>query len=114
MPAWKISPPEVETVLGRVVEEAATIATALAGMDTTVESAATATQSAVIGQALMDFFASQKTNLDTISNRINGGVTGAATATQAYINGDLEMAATNQANAVVAAANGDFSAFGGR
>lgn len=120
MAGWKVAPTGVEGVLNNVVAKSATITDSLggsgsvAGVDKVAEDTVTATQSQVIGSAVVAFFDYEKPLLGGISDRIRASVLGASEATQAIVDGDERMAADTQSKAVAAAATGNFSAFGGR
>lgn len=118
---WRVDPAGVQNVLTAVSDRTITMSTALGGsedgsvqgVDTIVQDAATAAQSQVIGEAIAGFFEHRKATLTGIQNRVRASLLGASGATQAVIDGDEEMAATTQANAVAAATSGNFSAFDG-
>ena len=59
-------------------------------------------------QALLE---DQSIRLSNISNRINAATVGVANATIAYNNGQEDMAATFQSEAIEAASTGDFTYF---
>lgn len=118
---WRVEPAGVQSVLTAVVDRTTTMSTALGGsedgsvegVDTIVQDAATAAQSQVIGEAVAGFFEHRRSTLTGIQDRIRASLLGASGATQAVVDGDEEMAATTQANAVSAATSGDFAAFDG-
>lgn len=118
---WRVDPDGVQRVLTSVANHSTTLSDALGGskdgsmpgVSAVVQSAATAAQSQVIGEAIAGFFEHQQPTLTGIQNRIRASLLGAAGATQAIVDHDDEMAATTQANAVSAAKSGDFSAFDG-
>jgi hypothetical protein len=119
--SWSVDPDGVERVLNAVADRSTTMSDALGGskdgtmpgVASVVQSAATAAQSQVIGEAIAGFFEHQQPTLQGIQNRIRASLLGAAGATKAVIDGDEEMAAKTQANAVSAATSGKFSAFDG-
>jgi len=55
--------------------------------------------SGAVVPALSEFFEAQGKNLTAMTTRINACLTGAASATSAYLHGDEEMVATYQQNA---------------
>lgn len=118
---WSVDPAGVERVLTAVATKATALTDALGGsadgskpgVAATVEAAATAAQSQVIGEALAGFFEHQQPTLTGIQNRIQASLLGAAGATRAVDHGDAEMASTTQANAIDAAKSGNFAAFDG-
>ena len=104
MTSWSIQPDGVVQVLKNVETEATLLGTALDTLQPNFESALVGTQSAAISDAVQAWMAYESPALKGVSQRINASMTGAANATKAYLDGDLEMAATVQA-AQVAAAN---------
>lgn len=111
MSGWKITPEGVESVLLKVGTVAGTLSTAANGLPASAESALAGTaQCPIIGDALMGFFEHHGPTLQAIGDRINSSVTGAVGATEAYLLGDEEMAAEQQAAAVSVAGTGQVTA----
>lgn len=116
---WAVDPGGVEAVLNDVLTKSEQITTALGGAEgttgggvaATAMSAATAAESAVIGEAINGYFEEQAATIASIGDRIQACLLGASGAVVAIQQGHEEMAATTQANAVHAASTGDFTAF---
>ena len=116
---WAVDPGGVEAVLNDVLTKSGDISVALGGAEGTTGggvaasamSAATAAESAVIGEALNGYFEEQAATIQSIGDRIQACLLGASGAVTAIQQGHEEMAASTQANAVHAASTGDFSAF---
>jgi hypothetical protein len=104
MSRYRIDPGGVEKVLRATHTEAGEFGTILEPLQGWVEFAATGTGgSGAIVPALQSFFQVQSEGLTAIGTRISAALNGAVKATNAYIEGDLEMVQTYQANAAVAA-----------
>lgn len=109
---WSIRAGEVETVLRAVVAEAQTLTDAVNAIEGHVASAVTGSaDSPVVAEAISVFFENRRTALQAMGTRVNAAVTGAKEATGWYLQGDEEMAATQQALAATVAGTGDFGAF---
>lgn len=97
MAGWSIQPQGVLDVLTRVNGEAEALGTALGSLSTDLGAAVTATNSAAISEAVQGYFETvEGPRLTGISTRITASITGASSATEAYVQGDYEMAATSQ------------------
>lgn len=112
MSAWKIETPEVQAVLTTVQTKSDTLGKAL------TEEKFTAIGNGIIwgsvlteevSKAVNQVMTEQGENLRVIQNHIGAGSAGVANATIAYNNGQLDMAATFQSEAVKAADTGNFS-----
>jgi hypothetical protein len=103
MTSWSIQPEGVIQVLKNVESEATELGSSLESMAGSLQAAAEGTQSGAISEALQGWMEVEGPNLKAVSQRINAAMTGAADATKAYIQGDLEMAANVQAAQVTAA-----------
>jgi hypothetical protein len=104
MSRYRIDPAGVEKVLNATKSEAEKFGTILKPLQGWVEFAATGTGgSGAIVPALQAFFENQAQGLNAIGTRVTAGLTGAVKATTAYVQGDLEMVQTYQANAAAAA-----------
>lgn len=103
MTSWSIQPEGVIQVLKNVESEAIELGTSLDTLPASLEAAALGTQSAAIAEAIQGWMEMESPTLKGVSQRINAAMTGAADATKAYIQGDLEMAANVQAAQVAAA-----------
>ena len=114
MSAWKIETPEVQAVLTTVQTNADTLGKAL------TEEKFTAIGNGIIwgsvlteevSKAVNQVMTEQGEKLRVIQNHIGAGSAGVANATIAYNNGQLDMAATFQSEAVKAADTGNFQYF---
>ena len=106
MSGWKIQPQGVISVLTAVQAGAQALGDSVKTLPADAQESVTATNSGAIGAAMQAFFESSVSlQLGGVSTRINAAMTGASDATQAYLNGDLQMAASTQADQV-AAGNG--------
>jgi hypothetical protein len=103
MTSWSIQPEGVIQVLKNVESEATEMGSSLETLPASLEAAVTGTQSAAISEAIQGWMAMESPTLKSVSQRINAAMTGAAEATKAYIQGDLDMAANVQAAQVTAA-----------
>jgi hypothetical protein len=104
MTGYKIDPKGVEKVLNTTKTDAEKFGTILKPLQGWVEFAATGTGgSGAIIPALQAFFEVSSTGLQDMNTRVAASLTGAAKATQAYIDGDDEMVQTYQKNAAIAA-----------
>jgi uncharacterized protein DUF6507 len=104
MSRYRIDPGGVEKVLNATKTEAEEFGTILEPLQGWVEFAATGTGgSGAIVPALSAFFQNQADGLKAIGTRVSAGLTGAVKATTAYVEGDLEMVQTYQANAAAVA-----------
>lgn len=104
MPGWRISPDGVAAVLSAVATVANTLSDSLDKLPPDAEAAAAGTgPSPIIADALNGFFEHHRPTLETIGTRITNAVGGASAATQAYIDGDLDMAAQHLSGAATAA-----------
>ncbi|EYR63282.1 hypothetical protein N866_01680 [Actinotalea ferrariae CF5-4] len=115
MSGWRITPQGVQDVLQRVGATAAVLDAAVVGLPAKAEQAVAGTgQNPIIADALIGFFEHHATTLESIGNRINASVTGAAAATTAYVQGDEQMAAEHQAAAAQVAGTGRVRPAGAR
>lgn len=104
---WNIDPDGVAVVLSQVgrhvtgdnglIEEAKKFGTHTLG-------AAKASQSQLISKALSEYFEGYSKTLTGMGNKTGRCISGAVTATKAYLAADLEMAAAAQRNAIKAPA----------
>ena len=100
MSRYRIDPAGVSAVLKATAKEAEGFATDLRPLPGHVTFAGSACgNSGAIVPALDDFFAEQGRQVDAIELRVEACLTGAAAATKAYGDGDLEMMLTYQRNA---------------
>jgi hypothetical protein len=100
MSSYRILPSGVQDVLTSTQAEAQKLGPMLTPLQGWVESAVEATGgSGAVAPALQAFFQNQGAHLESISRRVEAGLTGAYNATTAYVEGDLEMVADYQAAA---------------
>lgn len=97
MTAWSIQPSGVVSVLEQVNPYAEALGEALNGLTGAMEGAVNATMSPAIATAIQEYFQLvEGPRIQGMSTRIQASVSGVIAATQSYIDGDLEMAATHQ------------------
>lgn len=99
MPRWNIDPAGVQRVVASTVGVANGFETHGTSYAAGMRSAAGHSGSHLVGQALVDFATSKQPTLQGVVNRTSRVLTGAVTATKAYLSGDLEMAAHAQHDA---------------
>ena len=103
MTSWSIQPSGVVTVLTDVNTYAVALGEALNGLSPALEGAVTATQSAAISEAIQSYFTMEEgPRIQGMNTRIEASATGVVSATEAYVAGDLEMAANAQSASVAA------------
>ena len=102
MTSWSIDPAGVVQVMTNVELSATALGEALTGLQPQFESAIAGAQSAAIAEAIQGWMDHESTALKGVNQRITAAMTGASAATQAYIDGDLEMAANVQSAQVTA------------
>lgn len=103
MSSYRINPAGVDSVLKTTQSDAEKFGTILTPLSGAVESAAGGTgNSGAICPALQSFFENQSKHLDAINRRVSASLNGALKATQAYIDGDIEMVGEYQREAVAA------------
>ncbi|MGW0542350.1 DUF6507 family protein [Streptomyces griseoincarnatus] len=112
MTGWDISPSGVQRVLTETAQAAESLGTVDEALQENLPSAAasagTIQQGGVeksgvtgpVGSALAEFFNAYAKKLKYVAVRTSNSLDGAATATNAYVRGDLEMAAQAQASAL--------------
>lgn len=101
MTNWSIQPSGVVTVLTEVNTYAVALGEALNGLAPAMEGAVAATRSAAIADAVQAYFTQQEgPRIEGMNARISAAASGVVTATEAYVAGDLEMAANAQSAAV--------------
>jgi hypothetical protein len=103
MTSWSIQPSGVVSVLTDVNTYAVALGEALAGLSAAMEGAVTATQSAAISDAVQAYFTQEEgPRIEGMNTRIGAAASGVVTATEAYVAGDLQMAANAQSASVAA------------
>lgn len=101
MTSWSIQPSGVVAVLTDVNTYAEALGASLTSLQPTMEAAVTATQSAAISEAIQSYFTVEEgPRIQGMQTRIGAAATGVVTATEAYVAGDMEMAATHQSAAI--------------
>jgi hypothetical protein len=111
---YRIDPDGVAGVLQSVATAAADFGTAIAGLPNVLDTVAgSAGSDGVVADALGQFVSGASNQISGISEHIEAGVYGAASATSAYLAGDEQMVLNVQAAAVKAASSGDLSFFDG-
>ncbi|MET0735632.1 MAG: DUF6507 family protein [Microbacterium sp.] len=103
MTNWSIQPSGVVAVLTDVNTYAEALGESLASLGPAMEGAVTAAYSAAIADAVQSYFTQEEgPRIEGMNARISAAASGVVTATEAYVNGDLEMAANAQAASVAA------------
>ena len=103
MTHWSIQPSGVVSVLTDVNTYATALGEALNGLSPAMEGAVTATNSGAISEAIQSYFTLEEgPRIQGINARIGAAASGVVKATEAYVAGDLEMAANAQAASVAA------------
>lgn len=97
MTSWSIQPSGVVAVLQDVNIDAEALGVALNALSPALEGAVTATQSGAISEAVQSYFTNEEgPRIQGMSARIGAAASGVVSATEAYVAGDLEMAANAQ------------------
>lgn len=99
MSAWDVDPAGVRGVLARTQSVAGEFEGQLTAVSGAMESAAGNSASPIVAAALSGFAEAVQPQVRAVIARVGSALTGAATAVNAYAQGDLEMAATAQRNA---------------
>jgi hypothetical protein len=99
MSAWDIDPAGVSGVLKKTQSVAKGFETEVKSMSSAMETAAPNTSSQLVASALSGFAEELKPEVESVMNLTSSAINGCAQAVKAYGEGDLEMAATAQANA---------------
>ncbi|MEU1362481.1 DUF6507 family protein [Micromonospora zamorensis] len=102
MSAWDISPGGVRDVLNRTHAAAAPFEGQMTKFNSALEGSAVQSSSEIVGQALQGFVESIRTDLEFVFTRTGACMNAAAQATNAYVQGDLDMAANAQRSASAA------------
>ncbi|WP_111719447.1 DUF6507 family protein [Homoserinimonas sp. OAct 916] len=112
MAGWKIQPQGVLDVLTSVNTKAEAMGAALEPLSDAMTAAVTATNSPAIGDAVQGYFSEVASpQLEGVSARISASITGASGATEAYVQGDLEMAATAQREQIILVSPNEFNQY---
>jgi len=99
---WDIRPVGVQGVLQRTHAVAGEFEGQMRTLNSALEGAAVQSSSEIIVGAISGFGASSRSNIEFVFTRTSAAIGGAARAVNAYIQGDLEMAANAQASASAA------------
>ncbi len=102
MSRWDIDPPGVAGVVERTAGRAQGFETARASIGAALGGAAGACGSEIVAAALSGFSGHIAPSVTAVVQQTGSILNGALAATRAYVDGDLEMAATAQANAATA------------
>lgn len=103
MTRWSIQPSGVVAVLHDVNVDAEALGAALNSLSLALEGAVTATNSGAISEAVQAYFQQEEgPRIQSMSARIGAAAQGVVSATEAYVAGDMEMAANAQSAAVAA------------
>ena len=96
---WDIQPSGVQAVLAQTETTAGDFETQFAALDAALRGAATNSSSELVSGAIAGFVNANFADMQFMLTRTGACINGAALATRAYIDGDLEMAANAQASA---------------
>ena len=99
MSRWDIDPSGVRSVVSRTIDRAERFEEQARSYEQALGSAAQASGSQIVGQALVDFATRNAQAFQFLVDRTSRAVNGAIDATAAYLDGDLTMAGTAQRNA---------------
>lgn len=102
MTGWNIDPAGVSSVLHRTDAVAAEFETQLTTLNSGLEGAAGQSSSEIVASALQGYAESATSDIRFVLTRTGACLSGAAQATNAYVHGDLQMAANAQASAAAA------------
>ncbi len=102
MTGWDIDPAGVRTVLGNTEAVAREFDGQMQTLNTGIEGAAAQSSSEIVASALAGFAESASADITFVFTRTGACLSGAAQATNAYLDGDFEMAANAQASAYAA------------
>ena len=102
MGRWDIQPSGVQGVLQRVEGVAEQFESHVRSINEAMQGAGAEASSGIVGQALQGFAEAQRSDSQFVFSRTGAAMTGVANATQAYVQGDLEMAANAQSSASAA------------
>jgi hypothetical protein len=102
MTRWDVDPVGVRTVLQNTETVAKEFEGQITTLNTGMEGAATQSSSEIVTSALGGYLESATADIAFVFTRTGACMGGAAQATNAYLDGDLEMAANAQASASAA------------
>jgi hypothetical protein len=99
---WSIDPAGVRSVLISTENVAKEFDGQATKLNSGLEGAASESSSEIVAKALSDFAASAGLNINFVFTRTGACLGGCAQATNAYLDGDLQMAGNAQASAAAA------------
>ncbi|WP_214407022.1 DUF6507 family protein [Pseudonocardia lacus] len=99
MTRWDIDPAGVRSVLTNTEAVAQEFDGQMQTLNTGIEGAAAQSSSEIVASALAGFAESAAADIGFVFTRTGACLSGAAQATNAYVEGDLQMAANAQASA---------------
>ncbi len=102
MGTWDIRPSGVQGVLQRTHAVAGEFEGQVRALNAALEDAAVQSSSDIVAGAISGFGAAAQSSVEFVFTRTGAAMGGAAQAVNAYIRGDLEMAANAQASASAA------------
>ena len=102
MSRWDISPGGVRGVLARTEAVATEFEGQMTTLNSSLQGAGTQSSSAIVADAIAGFAASATADIQFVFTRTGACLNAAAQATNAYLDGDLQMAANAQAAAAAA------------
>lgn len=93
MTSWDVSPSGVQAVLVQTSAVAQEFHVELRQAGDALQASAAGSSSGIVAQALSGFAEQLGADLQAVAARTSSALSGCAQATQAYVDGDLEMAA---------------------
>jgi phage-related protein len=99
MSRWDIDPHGVNSVVNKTGQVARGFEGAVKSYATGLQDGANNSGSQIVAEAIKGFAEHHEKTFDSILNRVVNVLTGAANATKAYLEGDLQMAQEAQRNA---------------
>jgi uncharacterized protein DUF6507 len=102
MSSWDIDPSGVRGVVGRTEGVAKSFEGQMTTLENALSGAAAQSSSGIVGEALSGFAEANKGQIQFVFTRTGACLNAAAQATNAYLDGDLTMAANAQRAASVA------------
>lgn len=102
MSAWDIEPSGVQGVVGRTEAVARSFEGQMTQLENALSGAAAQSSSGIVGEALSGFAEANKNQIQFVFTRTGACLNAAVRATNAYVDGDLTMAANAQRSAATA------------
>ena len=102
MPSWDIEPSGVRGVVGRTEGVAKSFEDQMTKLENALSGAAAQSSSGIVGEALSGFAEANKSQFQFVFTRTGACLNAAVQATNAYLDGDLTMAANAQKSAAAA------------